>query len=262
MFTKSTLLIIALCVAASSYVHANGYYGFDLSGAECDGSSWKSSTQFPCFKNAGLDFAIVQSWRGGHGATKSIKYCMGQAKQAGLKASVYMYICPGCAHNENGFNTTYNHIKELQSQGVDFQHGWLDIEECASSLGHCWTTDQTTNGKYLEDAIEGAKKALGPSNYHKVGIYANKFSWDLIMGDNRGFSEWPLWYPRYSNRQVDNFDDFIAFGGWNTTSNGNIVMKQWNDKNAKNSNSVDPGLDAAGCFSNVDLDWAPTLSSI
>ena len=52
-----------------------------------------------------------------------------------------------------------------------------------------------------------------------VGIYTTKTYWTNIMDDVEGYSQFPLWYPRYD---ADNSMDFFeSFGGWT-----DVLIKQ------------------------------------
>jgi GH25 family lysozyme M1 (1,4-beta-N-acetylmuramidase) len=203
--------------------------GFDISGATCDGSSWVSATQFPCFASKGKTFTIIQAWQGGHGATNSIAYCAKQAHAAGLQVSLYAYACPRCTGNTPAYSTFYNLVKNLAKQGVSYTYLYFDIEECPPQ--QCWETSTQQNANFLGDAVAGAEAAGA-----KVGIYASSSQWSQLMGSNTSFKNLPLWYAHYD--ASPSFSDFKSFGGWTKPH-----MKQYNDHSD------------VGCFSNVDVDY-------
>jgi GH25 family lysozyme M1 (1,4-beta-N-acetylmuramidase) len=212
---------------------ASGLNGFDISADTCDGSSWVSSTQFPCFKSKGKSFTVIQAWHGGHGMASAISYCAAQANSAGLDVSLYAYACPKCSGNNPAYSVFYNMTKTLASKGVKYRYLYFDVEECPPS--QCWYSDPKQNAQFLSDAIAGATAAGA-----KCAIYANWNDWSALMGTNSSFSHYPLWYPHYDG--VASFADFKPFGGWTTPH-----MKQYGDASD------------VGCYSNVDVNWAPSL---
>lgn len=215
------LLFLCCALAASK--------GFDISGDTCDGSSWVSSTQFPCFKKAGKSFTVIQTWMGGYGMTKSVAYCASQARSAGLEVSLYAYACPRCSGNTPATTVFENLVKTLKSQGVSYTYLYFDVETCPPSS--CWESSTSSNVQFLQQAIQGATAGGA-----RVGIYASSSMWSQIMGSSTAFKSYPLWYPHYDGKA--SFSDFTSFGGWTSPH-----MKQYNDKSD------------VGCYSNVDVDY-------
>src|SRR5690606_431504 len=130
-----TTLLAALCVVVSILfvVDVSGMLGIDISGGECDdyGYYWNSTQDFPCFAQAGKQFAIIETWQGGLGLTSSIAFCVQQAYASGIEyVSLYAYACPNCEGNNPPYTAMYNLVKSLAEQGVNYTYLYFDIEEC------------------------------------------------------------------------------------------------------------------------------------
>jgi len=206
----------------------SGSYGIDISGQTCDGASWISATQFPCFRSAGKSFALIQTMEGGYGYTTSIKYCASQAAAAGLSVSLYAFMCPNCNGNTPAYNVALGIANRLTSEGVAFDYIYVDVEQCSG----CWN-GAAENVAFLQDVVRGFTDGGA-----KVAIYSSAYEWGLVCGSDSSLSNLPLWYPHYDG--VAAFSDFAAFGGWTSP-----VMKQYSDHSD------------AGCFDNVDVNWQP-----
>ena len=55
---------------------------------------------------------------------------------------------------------------------------------------------------------------------NRIGIYANNWSWNDVVGGWTGLSKYPLWYAHYDGKP--DFTDFKKFGGFTKPS-----MKQY-----------------------------------
>jgi len=206
----------------------DGNYGIDISGQMCDGSDWKSATEFPCFRSAGKSFAIVETIQGGYGYTTSIKYCTSQAVATGMSVSVYAFMCPNCKGNTPAADVAQSIVQRLQSEGVTYTYFYVDVEQCSG----CWNS-AAENVAFLQDVVRGAQ--AGGAN---VAIYTNANEWSQVCGSDSSFSSLPLWYAHYDG--IAGFSDFRPFAGWTSPQ-----MKQYNDHSD------------AGCFNGVDVNWQP-----
>jgi len=213
--------------ASNGTVTPNGSFGIDISKDACDGGSWVSQQQFPCFYRKGVRRAIVESHNGGMGQTNSIAHCTNEAHNAGYSiVDVYAFFCPECSGNTPAHQKMQEHVEWLKSQGVRFGTLWLDIETCDG----CWSS-YSNNVDYIHGLVSGAQAAGA-----HVGVYTNQNEWAQVTGSAGGFGELPIWYAHYDNNP--SYSDWHSFCGW-----GNPHMKQYRDTSS------------VGCYSNVDMDW-------
>jgi len=206
-----------------------GNHGIDISKDTCDGSSWVSAQQWPCFKSKGKNFGVVEAFNGGSGDTQSIAHCVSEGHKAGLAMSVYAFFCPNCGGNNNPPETAAaNLVHHLKSLGVEYEYLWLDVELCDG----CWN-DAPANADFVRGLVKGVLSAGG-----KVAIYTNAYEWESVTGGIRDLAEHPLWYAHYDGEP--NFNDWSDFGGWTKPH-----WKQYNDQSD------------VGCYAGVDVNWYP-----
>jgi len=205
-----------------------GNYGIDISGQDCDGSSWKSAVEFPCFASKGKDFAIIEAIQGGYGPTTSIAYCASQAHLAGLAVSLYAFMCPNCRGNNPPATVAAALVNNLKNKGVNYTYMYIDVEQCSG----CWNS-YAANVAFLKQVISGAQSAGA-----RIAIYSNAYEWGAVTGGDTSFSQYPLWYAHYDGNP--SFSDFAPFGGWTAPH-----MKQYNDHSD------------VGCYNAVDVNWYP-----
>ena len=152
----------------------------------------------------------------------------------------YVYPCICCSacgdaqHQMQEVNTL------LTQGGVSIDTLWLDIErsdKTCDSTQSCgdWSSDHSINQDFITSLIsEGA--ALGI----KMGVYTNKNNWEEIVGSDWTYAASKglgLWYAHYDNNP--SFDDFQAFGGWQTPT-----IKQYLG-------------DKSSCGVDLDYNWRP-----
>lgn len=98
------------------------------------------------------------------------------------------------------------HDKDTASAGeVSVGRMWLDIED--EDPSQYYDTDITVNQAAVSDLIAAAEL-----EGVRVGIYTTKTYWNRIMGGVEGYSQYPLWYPRYDGE--NSMDFFEPFSGW------------------------------------------------
>ena len=97
---------------------------------------------------------------------------------------------------------------------MDFGMFWIDIEERDYYKNNC-----PANKKMVEQIVDETIKQL-PDGKKRIGIYASKHMWDMLLCDWDGLKEYPLWYPHYDKKP--DYSDFVPFGGWKKP-----VMKQY-----------------------------------
>ena len=102
---------------------------------------------------------------------------------------------------------------------------WFDIETGGQG-------SYASNDAWLQEAIKQAVARIGGS---RIGIYASRYEWSLVMGEAADLYSFPLWYPDYDGEP--NFDSFSPFAGWTSPA-----IKQFQG-------------DASVCGADVDLNW-------
>jgi len=172
-----------------------------------DVSDSVSSSDFSCLQKSSYDFAIVRCFQSsGHPDPN----CPGTVKNAHSanvqRVDIYMFPCAKCS--ESGAQQVQATNSNLdKSQYSTF---WFDIENTA------YWPSQSASQAFFEDMVNEGKK-LGLN----MGVYTSSSQWEPIMGSSySGGSSLPLWYAHYDGQE--NFNDFQAFGGWNTPT-----MKQY-----------------------------------
>jgi hypothetical protein len=99
---------------------------------------------------------------------------------------------------------------------------WLDIEDEDPSI--YYDTDVTVNQAAIDELI-----ATAEAEGVYVGIYTTKTYWTKIMGGVEGYSQYPLWYPRYDGE--NSMDFFETFAGWESVyikqTAGDAGMRLW-----------------------------------
>jgi len=158
----------------------------------------------------------------------NIATCVANAWSAGMQAvDVYVFMCPNCKGNSDPANVTATIVESLQSQNVQYNTMWFDVEQCNG----CWN-DASSNTAYLQTAVGQAQ-----SMNVNVGIYSSKYEWAQTVGTSEDFSNLPLWYAHYDGQENFNDTSSYSFGGWTSPN-----TKQY----AEN-----------GPCTNVDLDYRP-----
>jgi hypothetical protein len=95
---------------------------------------------------------------------------------------------------------------DLPKDAVFLNRLWLDIEDEVPAK--YYDAAPAANQAFIADMVDTMNKLRIP-----VGIYSTKTYWNNIMGNIEGYSQYPLWYPRYD--AVNSMDFFSPFAGWN-----------------------------------------------
>lgn len=197
--------------------------GCDLSVATTSGS-WNCLTT-----SYNVTYTIVRTYRNlGEVDTNSANSII-LAGQAGIKdIGAYIFPCITSAAYSIAHNITCSApdeqveavLKYLVTNGVSVKgHSvpsdknskghinriWLDIEDESPSKYY------DSNPKVNQDFIAAMVAALNARKI-PVGIYTTLTYWTNIMGGVTGYSQYPLWYPRYDG--VKSMDFFSPFAGW------------------------------------------------
>jgi len=198
-------------------------YGVDV-------SVLTSTANWTCMKNNGYNWGIVRAFRSTGAVDTNACASLQNAKSAGIGArDAYIFPCPTCAASgASQVTTTVNNLKACS--GTPWSGFlWLDIEGTTY-----WSTSTTTNRQFFESMVSGCT-----STGIKCGVYTANTQWNPIMGTYNGGSSMRLWYPRYQNPPQPNFNEYVAFGGWNTP-----FAKQYVG-------------DTTLCGVGADLNWTP-----
>lgn len=105
-------------------------------------------------------------------------------------------------HAENiGFHGEPN----TGAYSILLNRAWLDIEDEVPAI--YYDADPEANKPFLAEFVdELVKRSIS------IGIYSTKTYWQNIMGNVEGYSQYPLWYPRYDG--INSMDFFAPFAGW------------------------------------------------
>lgn len=196
-----------------------------------DLSAPAQSDTFDCLKAHNYSqFVIVRAYRSLGMVDTSAPATIHAATAAGIKdLSVYMFPCvPTSAYSvSNGIECLAadaqvdSMIDFLAENGVDFVGGgsggggvganatvrrvWLDIED--ESPSKYYDADPAANQAFVAAVVARLQARRVP-----VGVYTTLTYWANIMDNAAGYSQYPLWYPRYDG--VDSMDFFNPFAGW------------------------------------------------
>lgn len=186
-FLIATILTLSLQSAFASSFYATGSTGVDVSYPNCTakipavsfgivgvtnglvyGHSNCLASEAKKFNNLSL---YVNT---GLNASKSSAYYT-QA-QAGCNGNVY------CAAYNYGFNAAQDAIAYANSQGVNSNRWWLDVE-----TANTWNKDVLQNQK----SLQGEYDALIANGAALVGVYSTSAQWQSITGNWQ--NNWPSW---------------------------------------------------------------------
>mmetsp|Transcript_34407 Transcript_34407/g.52688 ORF Transcript_34407/g.52688 Transcript_34407/m.52688 type:complete len:199 (-) Transcript_34407:42-638(-) len=132
------------------------------------------------------------------------------AISAGIQ-NVHVYIFPDTKRDDpskqmmDAMNALTIASGGLIPQGT---HVWLDIETLQ------WSSNKEDNQNFIK-GLMSYMPAI-PQGV-TLGIYSSHYNWDQIVGLDWTYPAdqgLPLWYAHYDN--TPNFEDFKAFGGWET----------------------------------------------
>ncbi|KAL0222774.1 hypothetical protein P9112_002164 [Eukaryota sp. TZLM1-RC] len=165
-----------------------------------------SESSLKCLKDNGYVFGIILSQKSSGGKNTYAPGVYRRAKKVGIK-NVDFYIFPHV--KEDAAVQARRQVQWLKSEGVLTNNMlWIDIE--AKQLFLPTPAQNVAFLKKMIAEIDRLYKGCGKSTC--VGIYANKYQWTNIMGNNSEFSKYALWYPHYDNNP--SFSDWVPFAGW------------------------------------------------
>ena len=203
---------------------ANAYgvmYGLDM-------CTVHSVSSLQCFINNGFTFTIPRCWCSTGVWDSGCVQSVSNSHAAGMsRVDVYFFPCFSCG---NPGGQVYTFWDTVIAYDMDISWVWYDLE------GE-WSSSYATNQAFFEELIYYTR-SIG----FYYGIYSNWNGWWYFFGYDYLFdyaSVTPLWYPHYD--WVDDFSDFITFGGWTTPA-----IKQYID----NIDTLCDGI--------VDFNYAPT----
>lgn len=191
--------------------------GVDLS-VETSGKDWKCLVE-----EYNVTFAIIRSYRSvgevDHNGPSSIKHA-GDSGLADIGA--YVFPCIPSASYSIANNITCispeAQVDEtmlfLRKSGItvgktgkySINRVWIDVEDEIPSK--YYDSDPAVNQAFLKEMVGRLEELQVP-----VGIYTTSTYWQNIMDNVKGYSEYPLWYPRYDGDF--SMDFYEPFGGWN-----------------------------------------------
>jgi len=200
---------------ASATAPMEGTFGVDV-------SSSVSKADFECMKGKGYKFAIVRIFEEVCEVDSHGRATVENAWAGGMEhVDVYLFPSYGC--RDNAATQVDRAISAMGS--TKFGTLWLDIETGGQRSA-------AENMAWLKEAVAQAKAKLGEK---RVGIYSSQYEWGLVMGNQRGPTELPVWFADYDGKPT--LSNFREFGGWTRAS-----MKQF-------------AGDAKMCNCDVDLNW-------
>uniref|UniRef100_A0A914PWY0 Lysozyme n=1 Tax=Panagrolaimus davidi TaxID=227884 RepID=A0A914PWY0_9BILA len=128
-----------------------------------------------------------------------------KARQAGFD-DVDGYIFP-CSKSckKSAVTQVTEALDGLEAQNAQVGTIWLDIEVPSS-----WPSDITANRKFITDMVNTAS-----NRGYNVGIYTGKSHWEGICGQWTQYSNYPLWWTRFTG-VADMTTKWENFGGWSS----------------------------------------------
>jgi len=169
-----------------------------------------------CLHDHGIDFAIIQIWRGHHQLSDHFPLDWQNAKAVGIyQVDAYAYVCNNCPGNTPKNICTV--IQNTLPAGFDGML-WIDVEDCKD----CWVGTPEERLSFLEDIM-----ATCDSMGFNLGVYSCHGPWSMVFGTanytSGTLTNYPLWFGDYDNKE--SFDDFekLKFGNWKAP-----VLKQYN----------------------------------
>jgi len=174
-----------------------------------------SVSQWQCLHSHGIDFAIIEIWRGHHQLADHFPIDYLTAKSVGIyQVDAYAYICNNCPGNTA--ENICSNILNIVPNGFDGML-WLDVEDCKD----CWVGTPRERLTFLEGIAENCEK-----KGFKIGVYSGHGSWIEVFGSadfaSGGLTRYPLWFAHYDNKT--SMDDYerLKIGDWKKP-----VMKQY-----------------------------------
>jgi len=209
---------VAVVVVALICPHVDAITGVDVSNP-------LTTTVVNCLKNAKYTHVISRCYHSSGTVDSGAKTSYTIATAAGMEFDVYHF--PDVSQGAEAQITTS--VNYLHSNNVKWGRYWLDVEPFH------WGTNKTKNVEF----VHGLVKRLTDMGVTNIGFYTSKSAWDVIMGTNSDFHQFPLWYPHYQKPAQENFNDFVTFGGWTKP-----YMKQF-------------AGDVTVCNADLDENWRP-----
>ena len=202
-------LFVALCFIFSSAYAAHGVDIATFMGPY-------NVSQWQCLHDTGIDFAIIEIWRGHHQLSDHYQIDWQNAKAAGIYVvDAYAYICNNCPNNTAEFICSA--VQNNLPYGFDGML-WLDVEDCQD----CWIGTPEERLAFLEGIADNCEQ-----RGFNLGVYSGHGAWEQVFGaanfTSGKLTKYPLWFSHYDNKQ--SMDDYnqLKFGNW-----AQPIMKQYN----------------------------------
>ena len=220
-------LIASLVLGAAATASASA--GVDL-------SVETTILQWECLKNKhAVNYAIIRNYRSNGEVDVNGANSLKLAAEVGVSdLSGYIFPCiqtsannvennVTCASAEQQVKDTINFLRDngvgiarsVSSTGpIEAPHSadavyinrlWLDIED--ENPSKYFDADPAVNQAFMAAMVAELERQFVP-----VGIYTTLTYWEQIMDNAEGYSQYPLWYPRYDD--TDSMDFFSPFAGW------------------------------------------------
>jgi len=175
-------------------------------------------SQWQCLHNNGVDFAIIEIWRGKHQLSDHYPLEWQNAKAAGIyQVDAYAYICNNCPNNTAEFICSA--IQENLPYGFDGML-WLDVEDCPSK--DCWIGTPQEKLAFIEGIADNCEQ-----RGFNLGVYSGHGAWEQVFGaanfTSGKLGKYPFWFSHYDNKQ--SMDDYknLKVADWERPT-----MKQYN----------------------------------
>eukprot|EP00602_Paraphysomonas_sp_CaronLab_P010234 CAMPEP_0185018932 /NCGR_PEP_ID=MMETSP1103-20130426/1595_1 /TAXON_ID=36769 /ORGANISM="Paraphysomonas bandaiensis, Strain Caron Lab Isolate" /LENGTH=248 /DNA_ID=CAMNT_0027548985 /DNA_START=70 /DNA_END=816 /DNA_ORIENTATION=+ len=215
-------------LAIAPYTVTAHRYGVDLSVATNE-DTWQC-----LMKEKNTSYAIVRAYRSIGELDENAAQSIIAANSAGIR-DLHAYIFPcvssssysqkngiECESPSEQLRSTIDYLEKngitvlrqnsVEASGPVVRRLWLDVEDEDPST--YYDSDPAVNQKVLDEFATAAA-----SEGVFLGIYTTMTYWTNIMGGVEGYSQYPLWYPRYDAE--DSMDFFEPFAGWE-----DVLIKQ------------------------------------
>ncbi|GKT31880.1 Glycoside hydrolase, family 25 like protein [Aduncisulcus paluster] len=158
---------------------------------------------FNCLKTNGLEFIILQALRSIGEFHEDVLVNFPNAKQVFTDVDLYIFPCP-----VQGMDPVTNAVQILLDNGYnDGNMIWIDVEQ----TGSCYYDDVSKNVDYFHEVMDYLSEVwTGCGLETCAGIYTSSSQWTPITGCSTEFSDYQLWWPRYTT--ISN--PWSPFCGW------------------------------------------------
>uniref|UniRef100_A0A914M535 Lysozyme n=1 Tax=Meloidogyne incognita TaxID=6306 RepID=A0A914M535_MELIC len=184
------------------------YYSVEATEGVCIRSEWHRVPTYKCLQDIlSAKFVVTGALREDGLIDNNADINIIFARAAGfVDIDIYFYPCATC------ISPMLDTLKYLEDYYAKFNRVWLCIWGVTDAKNpEGWTSNKAENVNYIAKMVY----TLKAENYN-FGIYTSRDNWIAITGNTTEFSDAPLLYYNYDNK--NNFDDFYRnpFGGWKT----------------------------------------------